>query len=77
MNKPFAYFDNIDTFKKKKVSGSPSNDTYIDFNNKELLTFGIPDILFETICFIENERKIFTHGAFYNCEDQRNRWTEI
>ena len=38
MNKPFAYFDNIDTFKKKKVSGTPTNDAYIDFSNNEILS---------------------------------------
>lgn len=68
MRKPFAYFDNIDTFKKKKVSGAATNDMYIDFANDETLTFGTPDILFDTICFINNEQKIFTHGTFYNCE---------
>ena len=73
--KPFAYFDNLDTFKSYKISCSENDDEYIDFENDEQVTFGTPDIMYETFCVIDEEKLFFTHGQFYN--ENKIPWTHI
>lgn len=72
--KPFAHFDNIDTFKSKKISSSSDDTTYINWED-DVDEFGSPEIYFDTICFIECEQKIFTHGSFWDCK--KTQWTEL
>jgi G:T-mismatch repair DNA endonuclease (very short patch repair protein) len=73
--KPFAFFDNIDTFKSKKISASLANDKYIDYADNETIKNGKPDIMFETICVIDRENVLFTHGKFY--ADTRIPWLAL
>lgn len=72
--KPFAFFDNLDTFKSMKISANLENTKYIDFDNDTEIT-GTPEIMFETVCVIDRENLMFTHGKFY--ADTRIRWNSL
>lgn len=72
--KPFAFFDNLDTFKSMKISGDKTNTQYIDFSGGPDI-LGKPDIMFETVCVIDRENLIFTHGKFY--ADSRIPWLPL
>lgn len=59
----FKYIPSISIFNTKKVSSGPTNEGYYIGESTEQI--GKPDILWTDICFIENEKLIWTHGEFY------------
>lgn len=81
--KPFAYFSDLDEFKKYKISCSADNTHYFAWNSETgewdqqiLLDGETMDVYFDTICYIEAEHLQFTRGAFYG-EDTSPVWQQI
>jgi len=68
-NKPFKYVPSLSVFDSLKVSTSELDSGYANGDGLEVI--GEPDILWENICFIEEEKLIWTHGEFYN----QDEWT--
>lgn len=68
-NKAFKYIPNKAKFNTLKISADSMDSGYTIGDSA--ITIGKPDILWENICFIENEKLIWTHGEFYNEDD----WT--
>jgi len=66
-NKLFKYIPNKKVFDTLKISSNELDSGYIIGNSIE--TIGTPEILWENICFIEEEKLIWTHGSFYNQDD--------
>jgi len=66
-NKPLKYINSKDKFDTLKISTSELNAGYIIGDSSEQI--GKPDILWENICFIEDEHLIWTHGVFYNNDE--------
>lgn len=62
--KKFKYIESLKLFNTLKVSVDKSNTSYSIGNS--IAIFGIPQIFWKDICFIENEKLIWTHGCFYN-----------
>lgn len=73
LNKFFKYIDNIATFNTLKVSNNENDTEYVIGDGAPI--FGTPEVLWENICFIEQERLIWTHGAFYN-QDSYDPFTD-
>ena len=59
----FKHIQTLNIFNVKKVSSGPSNEGYYIGSSTEQI--GTPEILWNDICFIEDERLIWTHGEFY------------
>ena len=56
---------NLSKFNSYKISANDENTEYI-LNGK---TFsGVPDIFYEWIVFIKEQKRIWTHGEFFMCE---------
>ncbi len=72
-NKAFKYIPSIEVFNTLKVSVDDTDTLYTIGSAPQ--TFGTPEILWENICFIELEKLIWTHGAFY-CTDDYVRFTD-
>ena len=66
-NKPLKYIDSKAKFDTLKISTSELNAGYTIGDSSEQI--GTPDILWENICFIEDEHLIWTHGIFYNKDE--------
>ena len=66
-NKPFKYVASLSVFDSLKVSTSELDSGYKNGDGLEVI--GTPDILWENICFIEEEKLIWTHGEFYNQDE--------
>lgn len=62
-SKPFKHFDKLSTFNSKKISAISDDTAYY---NNNIAVVGEPDISWNDICFIEDEKLIWTHGEFYN-----------
>jgi len=71
-NKAFKYIDSLTVFNTKKVATIEGNTEYAIGDSVPVI--GTPEILWENICFIENEKLIWTHGVFYN-EDEFTPFT--
>lgn len=63
INRIFKHIQNLSIFNTKKVSSGPTNEGYYIGNSIEQI--GDPSILWTDICFIEQEKLIWTHGEFY------------
>ena len=72
-NKPFKYIPSKNVFNTLKVSALSDDGAYTIGDSA--IVIGTPEIRWENICFIENERLIWTHGAFYN-EDEWTPFTD-
>lgn len=66
MGEPFLHFDKFDDFNSKKLSANEENTKYT-IGVDGAVTSGSPDIPWDTICWIKDESKIWTHGKLYDC----------
>ena len=64
LNKAFKFFSSRSVFNTKKISTSASNTAYM-IGGTGNQVIGDPEILWENICFIDDEKIIWTHGQFY------------
>jgi hypothetical protein len=66
INKKLIHFKNFSDFNSKKLSANENNTTYTIGTNPEVVP-GEPDILYHSICWIKDEKKMWTHGQLYDC----------
>lgn len=66
INKKLIHFKNFSDFNSKKLSANENNATYTIGTNPEVVP-GEPDILYHSICWIKDEKKMWTHGQLYDC----------
>ena len=72
-NRAFKYISSKEVFDNLKISCSNDDSSYTIGDSSIII--GEPDILWENICFIQNERLIWTHGVFFN-EDSYTPFTD-
>lgn len=68
INKKKLNFAKFSTFLSKKRSANPENTTYIIGLDGEVM-IGMPDIMWQTICFIKDEQRIWAGGQIYDARD--------
>lgn len=68
MKKVFCLVDSIQAFNKLKIASDELDETYT-IGESSYIIFGQPDIKWNQIVFIENEKIIWTHGEFYNKQE--------
>ena len=64
INNTFKYIESLALFNTKRVSSSASNEGYYIGDSAERIDMA-PEILWNNICFINQEKLIWTHGNFY------------
>ena len=64
ISKTFKYVPSLNVFNRLKVSATEDDSAYKI--GESALIVGKPDILYENIAFISDEKLIWTHGEFYN-----------
>lgn len=62
--KMFKYFSNLTSFYNHHPSSGSSDTGYIISENSAT-TIGDPGITWDSVCFIESEKLIWTHGEFF------------
>lgn len=60
----FIHFNNMSDFQGKKLGADLENKTYTIGTGTEIKT-GEPEIPYDSIVFIKDEKKIWTHGCLY------------
>ena len=66
INKKLIHFKNYSDFNSKKLSANEQNTQYT-LGVDGVLTTGAPDILYQSICWIKDSKKMWTHGTLYDC----------
>lgn len=76
LNKRKLNFAKMETFKQKKISANSANTAYtlgLDGSVQQ----GEPDVMWQTICFIKDEQKIWTGGQLYSCDPNPTKVSEL
>lgn len=68
INKKLIHFKKYEDFNSKKLSADENNTTYTIGIEGGVVT-GEPEIKYNSICWIKDVRKMWTHGTLYNCSD--------
>ena len=71
INKKLIHFKNYSDFNSKKLSANETNTAYRLGVDGEV-TSGNPDILFQSICWIKDVKKMWTHDTVYDCSGGAN-----
>lgn len=66
INKKLIHFNNFSTFNSQKLSANSNNNQYTEGVNGEIKS-GVPDILYQSICYIKDTKQQWTHGQLYDC----------
>lgn len=74
LNKPFKHFNTLDTFISKKVSTNKSNTSYTQNGTTYA---GTPEIMWESIAFINDVGQIWNRGRFYSSQKYLNKLAVI
>jgi hypothetical protein len=72
INKKLIHFKNFEKFNSLKLSANEENTKYTLGVNGEVQD-GTPDILYQSIVWIKNAQKQWTHGQLYDSVN----WVEI
>lgn len=75
IKKKLIHFETFSNFNSQKLSANKENTQYT-VGVDGAITTGNPDILYQSICFIKDESKIWTHGALYDCANQNSQISE-
>lgn len=75
IKKKLIHFETFSNFNSQKLSANKENTQYTVGVNGSVIT-GNPTILYQSICFIKDESKIWTHGALYDCANQNSQISE-
>ena len=67
MSKLFKYYDTYEHFKSDKISDTINNNSYYDFDNNTSVE-GSPNVVYDTVCFVEDKNIIYTHGHQYTSD---------
>ena len=68
INKKLIHFKKYEDFNSKKLSADENNTTYT-IGIEGGVVAGEPEIKYNSICWIKDVRKMWTHGTIYNCSD--------
>lgn len=68
INKKLIHFKNFSDFNSKKLSANENNTQYT-LGIEGAVTNGSPDILYQSICYIKDAKKMWTHGTLYSYYD--------
>ena len=69
INKKLIHFKNYSDFNSKKLSANETNTAYrLGVNGT--VTGGEPDILYQSICWIKDVKKMWTHDTLYDCSGE-------
>ena len=69
INKKLIHFKKFSDFNLKKLSANEQNTQYT-LGVEGDITTGSPDILYQSICWIKDTKKMWTHGTLYAyCDD--------
>lgn len=68
INKKLIHFKKYEDFNSKKLSADENNTTYT-IGIEGGVVSGEPEIKYNSICWIKDVRKMWTHGTLYNCSD--------
>lgn len=75
INKKLIHFKNYSDFNSKKLSANETNTAYrLGVNGT--VTVGEPDILYQSICWIKDVKKMWTHDTLYECDGSGETLTE-
>lgn len=66
INKKLIHFKNYSDFNSKKLSANETNTAY-RLGVDGTVTGGEPDILYQSICWIKDVKKMWTHDTVYDC----------
>lgn len=66
IEKKLIHFKKWSDFSSKKLSANEQNTQYT-LGVDGALTTGAPDILYQSVCWIKDVRKMWTHGTVYDC----------
>lgn len=66
IEKKLIHFKKWSDFSSKKLSANEQNTQYT-LGVDGALTTGAPDILYQSICWIKDVKKMWTHGTLYDC----------
>lgn len=66
INKKLIHFNSFSIFNSKKLSANENNTAYT-VGVSGAVTNGDPEILYHSICWIKDEKKMWTHGTLYDC----------
>lgn len=76
INKKKLNFAKLETFLAKKRSANSANTAYTQGTDGRLM-IGTPDIMWQTVCFIKDEQKIWTGGQMYSCDENPTKVSEL
>lgn len=68
INKKLIHFKTFENFNSKKLSANEENTQYT-LGVDGAVTDGEPDVKYQSICWIKDVQKIWTHSTIYNCAD--------
>ena len=68
INKKLIHFKTFENFNSKKLSANEENTQYT-IGIDGAVTDGEPDVKYQSICWIKDVQKIWTHSTIYNCAD--------
>lgn len=66
INKKLIHFKKYSDFNSKKLSANEANTQYT-VGVGGTITNGNPEVLFQSICWIKDVQKMWTHGTIYDC----------
>lgn len=70
INKKLIHFKKFSDFNLKKLSANEQNTQYT-LGVDGAVTNGAPEILYQSICWIKDEQKMWTHGTMYSCDEKQ------
>lgn len=66
IKKKLIHFKKWSDFSSKKLSANEQNTQYT-LGVDGALTTGAPDVLYQSVCWIKDVKKMWTHGTLYDC----------
>ena len=66
IEKKLIHFKKWSDFSSKKLSANEQNTQYT-LGVDGALTTGAPDVLYQSVCWIKDVKKMWTHGTLYDC----------
>lgn len=70
INKKLIHFKKFSDFNLKKLSANEQNTQYT-LGVDGAVTNGAPEVLYQSICWIKDEQKMWTHGTLYSCDEKQ------
>ena len=68
INKKLIHFKKYSDFNSKKLSANEANTQYT-VGIGGAISSGSPDVLYQSVCWIKDVQKMWTHGTIYDCSE--------